>query len=213
MANIIAKDSVQSPQAIYNANSSPSERRCPWVQIGNLFVSVTFTGNKSWGPVVEQEYEKGYREFTILSGRHGDQYGQLVQFSTGEFGPGVAEPSHYTQDLAEKTEWERRLDDLELQVIDVGCAPYNKVQALKTLAMGELNARRTVVFAWCFSIFSMMEHPANPYLPVPDKVLESYMLRAFNTPVAALVEEGFSWVPGKKWPTVHSVAGAFRSAG
>jgi hypothetical protein len=213
MANIIASGSIQSPQAIYNANNYASERNCPWVQIGNLFVSLTFTGNKSWKPVVEHEYELGYREFTILSGRHGDQYRQLVQFSTGEFGPGVAERKHYTQYLAEKDDLDERLDDLHLQVIDVGRPPHNTLKPLKALALSELNARRTVIFAWCFSIFSMMEHPENPYLPVPDKVLASYMLRAFSTPVAALVKEGFSWVPAKKWPTVPSVAGAFRSAG
>ena len=36
------------------------------------------------------------------------------------------------------------------------------------------------------------------YLPVPDKALRCYMLRAFNTPMAMLADEGFGWIPGKK---------------
>ena len=164
MANIIASDSIQSPQAIYNANNYASERNCPWVQIGNLFVSLTFTGNKSWKPVVEHEHEMGYREFTILSGRHGDQYGQLVQFSTGEFGPGVAEPTHYTQDLAEKDDLDERLDDLHLQVIDVGRPPYNTLKALKALALAELIFSLSVAQrSWVMQRFSSWQFSLPPH--------------------------------------------------
>ena len=166
-----------------------SELNCPWVQIGKLFVSVTTTGNKSWGPIVTAEYAKGARKFAVLSGRHGDQYGQVVDIVSGAFGEGVADQSHFTQDLAEVGGLNGRLQGIEINVVNAGVAPYNKVTALRTLASSQLGSGQTVIFAWCFSIFSMLEHPEG----VPDKALQSYMLKACNTTVAALVQENYAW--------------------
>lgn len=146
------------------------------------------SADKSWGPIVTTEYAKGARNFAVLSGRHGDQYGQVVDVVSGAFGAEVRDQTHFTQDVAEVSGLSGRLQGVQINVVNVGVAPYNKVTALRTLAASQLDAGQTVIFAWCFSIFSVLEHPEG----VPAKALQSYMLKACNTTVAALVTENYA---------------------
>jgi hypothetical protein len=209
MANIIPQNSPKTPEQIYNETNLANEDACPWVQLGNLFVSVTTTGNKSWRPVVRSEYMRGYRDFTLLTGRHGNQFGQEVDLR-GAFGPGVADLAHYNQDVVEAGELTRRLDGAQIEVIDVGQPPYDSVVSLKQLALEKLRTPRIVIFAWCFSIFSMREYPGGGL--VPDSVLRSYMMKAWTTSVAVHTRETFEWVPARRWPVVQPGYG-FRSPG
>jgi len=196
MSKIIKHGCLQSPSDIYNSADLSTPSKCPWVKVGNLYLSVTPTGNTSWPPIVEDMKGIVTPKFTILTGRHGDQFGQKVDLKTGVFSGEVAELKHFSEDKVEA----KKLSDkgVDIEVIDVGnpAKNYNTVVKLKELTEIKLNDR-IVIYAWCFSIYSMKEYPKNgpldPYYKLPEKVLLSKMTLAWKTSVASLITEGFSW--------------------
>ena len=197
MAKIIGHGCLLSPSAIYAATDLGDPQNCPWIKVGNLYLSVTTTGNESWPSVIDYAQKMGANKFSILTGRHGDQFGQQVDLKSGEFSPGVAEKNHFKEDEIQA----KKLADkgCDIEVIDVGNPPYNSVSRLKQLAQSKLG-ERSVIFAWCFSIYSMKEYPSTdplmPHQELPVMVLKSKMRHAWETSVSALVTEGFEWVPG-----------------
>jgi len=194
MPEIIAKTENSSPlqvgTAFMNAvEGTPRFRNppdCPWVKVNNLYLSLTQTGRSSWPPLVKQLKPDG-RAVTVLSGRHGTQIGQAVNNRNGVMHNNLFERALYTQDLEEKNS--NGFNHVE--VIDVGLEQYQTTKGLRTLATEKLTSGRTVIFAWCHSLYAMTEYDGD----APQPVLLSHLDVSVNQSIASIVELGYKWVP------------------
>jgi hypothetical protein len=123
--------------------------------MGNLYASITFTGDHSWGRVVQDLYIYGQRSFRVLSGRHGDQLGQQLIPGKNMFMPRTPNDTAANPEAdrlaADQLTQQRR--DLDLLVIDV--AEYNTVTSLRRLIERYLNSSRVVILGWCYSFYAM----------------------------------------------------------
>jgi len=158
MALYISSESDLTPKRAWIEVSNGGE--CPWVQIGNLYVSITFTGNESWESIAADLYKKGQRKFAVLSGRHGDQMGQLVD-SNHKFVPRGSSAADTAIDPAGDQKIAdslgRSLKDIEIKVEDVGSGKHNTVGALQSAIKVFLGEGRVVILAWCYSLYAMKE--------------------------------------------------------
>ena len=194
MPDIIAATENASPMtlgtAFMNAVEGTSKFRnppdCPWVKVNNLYLSITQTGRSSWPPLVKQ-LQGDNRPVTILSGRHGTQIGQAVNNSNGIMHDVLFERALYTQDLDEKG-----IQGFNhVEVINVGLEQYQTTKGLRTLASEKLESGRTVIFAWCHSLYAMTEYDGD----APQKVLMSHLDVSVNQSIASIVALGYKWVP------------------
>jgi hypothetical protein len=194
MPDIIAATENASPLAIgtafMNAVEGTSKFRnppdCPWVKVNNLYLSLTQTGRSSWPPLVKQ-LQGDNRPVTVLSGRHGTQIGQAVNNRNGIMHNELFQRSLYVEDEEEKG----LQGFVHVEVIDVGLNQYQTTKGLRTLASQKLSSGRTVIFAWCHSLFAMTEYDGD----APQKVLMSHLDVSVNQSVASIVELGYNWVP------------------
>ena len=190
-----------------------SESKCPWVKYENLYMSVSTTGNQSWPPIVRDVFAtKADTQFTILTGRHGDRYGQSVDWKTGTFLADVPAAEHTEQDRKVAEALKKDLKGLNIEVIDVGIAPHNNVKNLRTLATTNLQMKHVVIFAWCFSLLAQKEHPNNGRMvlvgkgkdakitvkkgggEIPLMVVKSYVKLACATPIKQILADDYGWV-------------------
>lgn len=158
MERYLSMYSKRSPQEIWEEVNKTGE--CPWVRIGNLYASVSFTGNESWVPVVQDLYRLGQRNFTVLAGRHGDQLGQKLIVSEGKriFAPRDPEAAQDAAidpmgDEREAQALRRAYKDIELQVYDVGA--QKDTRELQISIATQLTAGNVVLLAWCYSLYAM----------------------------------------------------------
>ncbi|WP_086931958.1 hypothetical protein [Agarilytica rhodophyticola] len=168
---------------------------CPWVKVGNLYLSVTYTGEESWTPLVEHLQKQKDSKFTILGGRHGQHEGARVDPKTGKIIPkGCFDPELHTQDCSKAKVLVNKhnyFDNDNPRVIDVGKPPYDKTHKIKEKILSELRLGRIVVLAWCYSIFAMEEIENW----TPKQVQLSHAILNTNKTIAAIVKESFGWVP------------------
>ncbi len=201
MAHIIPKDSNETPENLVIGVNFGDPDDTPWVRIEYLYASITETGNKSWRQLVDVEYARGSRKFTVLSGRHGAMFGIPVNAATGAYVYNIADPDHLKEDYKQAGEAKAVHPDVDIEVVDAAVlAPdRKKVKALKTLATAKLNAERVVILAWCYSLYSLFEYPEQLLELTADGKSQKY-LRVFKSytveqPIWALVNQHFYWVP------------------
>jgi len=84
---------------IYGEGQEAAFLECPWVQITNLYVSLTTTGDISWKSLADQLFGRGHLKLAVFSGRHGDMYGTLVTAHGLIRGPHIDE-AHVMEDRA-----------------------------------------------------------------------------------------------------------------
>ncbi len=124
----------------------------PWVQHGNVFLSLFETGEDSWPPVVRQVAGGKASLFTILTGRHGSN----MQLTTagGQFTQ-VKDPDHLVQDQIKVAGLSRQLPDgSDLMLLDVTDEDFNTKRRLRSIVRQLVDANRYVILAWCFSIYA-----------------------------------------------------------
>lgn len=188
-------------QEIYDSADFSSNNRIPWVRVGNLYLSVTETGNLSWPPVVTHLAPLGHVNFHVFSGRHGSPGGGFGLDS--KVPQGVVDPKHFGQDkdvahylrTGEKrgyckdfwpdaTLGERQVN---LSVEDFGQGSTR--DKVKAAAKALLDKGDTVIFAWCFSIGAMHLYNTEK----PDLERASY-LTIFGKIVETVIKEKYDWV-------------------
>jgi hypothetical protein len=134
----------------------------PWVQVGNLYLSCFETGNTSWHPLVEQLANGTPKRtrFTVCTGRHGD-YVVKTDTTSGQF-TGVADAAHLAEDLEGVATVKKSVPPgVDIMVVDVTDPDFNSIPKLQSLLMQNISAGRTVVLAWCYSLFAMNAVPTN----------------------------------------------------
>ena len=165
--NMVSETDKRKLLDIYNATDFSANDKIPWVRVGNLYMSLTETGNLSWPPVVLYLHGKGHRNFRILSGRHGSPGGGFGLDS--QIGAKVVDPNHYKEDKnvatylttgrkegLVKNDWPSGNlvgKAATLTVEDFGSGSDR--DQLKKAAKVYLDKGDTVIFAWCFSFLAM----------------------------------------------------------
>ena len=128
----------------------------PWVQVGNLFLSCFETGETSWHPIVEQlaGAVPPRRLFTVCTGRHGD-WVVKADSQTGQFS-GVADPAHLAEDLKGLSKVQSSVPKgTHIMIVDVTDEDFNSIPKLQSFLKQNISSGRTIVLAWCFSLFAM----------------------------------------------------------
>lgn len=162
-AKYIKSSSDLSPKSIWTKLESGewSFDNCPWVVLGDVYASVTFTGDGSWQEIVKDLHSKGQEGFTVLAGRHGDQLGQQVDLKTGKFKTrdpkdAAIDPAD-DQKIATALNGNKALKGINIKVIDAGGGNHDSVEKVKREIKSQLDANRIVVLAWCYSLYAMKE--------------------------------------------------------
>ena len=168
---------------------------CPWVKVGNLFLTVTYSGNESWVPLVAYLRTLGHEKFTIFGGRHGAPEGDGVSLSSGLIANDeVFVPEYHVENMkqAKKLSKDSTFSHQDcFEIIDVSKPLYRQISYLRKMALEELNGGRTVIFAWCYSLACMMEY--DDALPQGSKV--DIYHASVKKSIGTIVRETLNWVP------------------
>ncbi|MBU6956048.1 hypothetical protein [Hahella sp. HN01] len=151
----IKSTSQLSPAVVWNTLSPWDD--CPWVVIGNLYVSVCFTGNDSWESMAHYLHTKGQNNFSILTGRHGDQLGQKVV--NGKF-INRTDDEDAINPVGDKILRNKMISlypRMNIRIVDVGNGNHNTVPLLTNEIKRQLSENRIVILAWCYSLSAQKE--------------------------------------------------------
>ena len=191
---LISETESTSVLELYNSwmENVATRPLCMWVKIGNLYVSLTDTGETSWKHLVEHIYrEENKKQFCILTGRHGDWTGGFG--TDGAIVPKDKDREHYTQDLKMANQIERSLPGLDIVVEDVANGKLGTESRLKYRAELSLCQGSPVVFAWCFSIFALYQYDAKLFDTDMEQINKHAMNLASKS-VHNIVLDKYGWV-------------------
>ena len=199
MFEVVPRNDQRTPLSLMSSHLTSCRNdpwtTCPWVKVGKLYLSVTQTGKTSWPTLVKHlNHPDGY---AVFSGRHGTQAGQAVDSITGQFNEKyVLEKQFYLDDLKMARTFGSKVD-----VIDAGA--LGTTERLKSATLGKISEGKVVIYAWCHSMFSMMDHNDDMYDDVynvkkrsghfRNYVVESRAIVLGNRSVRALSTEWYSW--------------------
>ena len=161
---------------------------CPWVKIGNLYVSVTITGNNSWLPLIARLVSDGQSRFIVFTGRHGD-IPNLVN-SSGQM-IGVFDFEHFEQDAKVQVKALHEFPNIELSLVDTGAHGFFQTEWLRAVSSVYLKSGKAVIYAWCYGLFSMVEGVSG----AEKFMLEKRQNYVINKSIGQLVKEYWNWVP------------------
>lgn len=170
---------------------------CPWLKVGNLYLSVTYTGNESWRPLYKYLEKQGVTRFTIMGGRHGQHEGDEVGKVNGD-------DSLYRQDVEQagtllgiankniikKNTIMLKNRNTSVNVLNVGTAEYCFKGALEKAALSGLKDG-PVIFAWCYSIYSQHFYQS----ALKKKEIVELARANIKKSVKTIVQTTFAWVP------------------
>lgn len=167
---------------------------CPWVQVGNLYLSVTITGNESWLPLLARLYQRGHREISVFSGRHGDV--PNIVDSEG-WTRGVFDAEHIREDEKVKQKALGEFKDITIEIIDTRAGEKEQKQWLIENATPCLQINTPVIFGWCYSLFTMFEFRSK----APGGTLTTPEITArtkaqadeIRKPISEIVTTNFGW--------------------
>ncbi|WP_144186286.1 hypothetical protein [Elioraea rosea] len=192
---------TQTLRALHDSAEISQPETVPWIRVGNLYLSVTATGNLSWPPVVGHLEPLGHTTFHVFSGRHGSAAGGFGLDS--KVPQGVIDATHFGQDqdvahymrTGEKrgycrNDWPNtRLHQQNTKLTIENFGEGSTRDKVKAAAKAYLDKGDTVIFAWCYSIGAM-------HLYNTEKLeLEntSYETLFRKTP-ATVIKEKYDWV-------------------
>ncbi len=167
---------------------------CPWVQVGNLYLSVTITGNESWLPLLARLHQRGYKEFNVFSGRHGDVPNIVDSEGTTQ---GVFDEEHIKEDEYVKKKALEEFKNITIEIVDTRAGEKDQKQWLIENATQRFQTNTPVIFAWCYSLFTMSEFHrkfVGRNLTTPEMTAwtkaQSDELRK---PISEIVKTNFTW--------------------
>ncbi|OAI14116.1 hypothetical protein A1507_15670 [Methylomonas koyamae] len=190
--NSTAKPSVISKNLL---SGDVKDEDCPWVQVGQLYLSVTITGENSWLPLVALLRSQGHKNFKVFSGRHGDipnivdRKGMTLNVFAKE---------HIDEDNRVRAKALKEFTDITVDIIDTQQSKTDQAKWLQEETQKHLKSNIPVIYAWCYSLFTMCEFS----MPAVGDSLKLYekveYVNAQNTElnktIAELVLTYFPWV-------------------
>jgi hypothetical protein len=170
-----------------------------WVQIGNLYASVTTTGDGSWLPVFEERYRDGVRNFHIFSGRHGEVQGTVTKGGKGldarSYAPEITtDKNHIEQDIKKITSIRAEYNDTRISLWDVASTDGSSVSKTRRLARECLSERGTVVIlAWCYSLLSFDTITVEEWRKVLEDGAHYADVPDYNKPIKDIINQHYAW--------------------
>jgi hypothetical protein len=165
---------------------------CPWVKVGNLYMSVTFTGDTSWKAIAEANSGK---KIIVLTGRHGEQAGAAVGSDNIIVKGRTYDKEHVAQDKEIKSKYFPDNGDIEIKDLWLYNSEHT-VDNLQVVMLSHLQKGDVVVCAWCFSLFCLYSFSAEA---APFQSAKHVELTVANNDkkVSDIITEKFKpWVPG-----------------
>ncbi len=169
---------------------------CPWVKIGaGLYVSVTITGENSWGPLVAKLYSQGARQFTVFTGRHGN----LPNYFDGKtketrhvFDQALLKQDQAILTLVKSASFKEFYDEaFNVDIVDAGKSKKDQTTWLKSESNKAIKAGSAVIWAWCYGLFTMFEFEEDAEKKMVHVALTEDEIAK---PIDALCKTHFAWV-------------------
>jgi hypothetical protein len=187
---------------------------CPWVEIDYVYVSVSITGEESYGSLIANLVAKGKKEFVVFTGRHGD-IPNMVDNKT-KMTIGVFDQAHYDEDVKIKAQCEKEFKKDGITITLVNTVGHEKLHTEWLKKEVVTHKGKSVILAWCYSLFTFVEGDAD-VLQYKTKVgiekaklksgkevvtkwamipliAESHNLVEIAKPIATIVKDDFGWV-------------------
>lgn len=183
--------------ALLNAGEVQPED-CPWVQVGNLYLSVTITGEESWLPLLAMLHQSGYRKFSVFSGRHGDIPNKVDSKGTTQ---GVFDKKHIEEDEVMKQKALKEFKNITIEIVDTRAGEKNQKQWLIKNAKQRFQSNTPVIFAWCYSLFTMSEFHRDTVeleLTKPEELTAYSKANSeeISKSISEIVKTNFDWAMG-----------------
>lgn len=171
-----------------------NDEDCPWVEVGNLYLSVTIIGERSWLPLISRLYKTpqslryDHKKYAVFTGRHGDV--PNVVDNAGKT-LGVFDRGHFEEDEKIKAKALLEFPGVSIDLIDAGQSERLQAEWLKRETSRQVFARKTVIYAWCYGLFTLCEAPSS----APQMVRESNQIALIGKTIGELVKDYWGWVP------------------
>jgi hypothetical protein len=197
LEHVYPDSSPYTPAQIDNRYTKAGDNRIPspWVKLGNLYMSLTVTGDDSWKALIDKLYGEGIRNFIVFTGRHGQMSGTIVEdLVLKTLGHAVPDETHLIQDKAKKSRIEAEYAKnprgaIHITLCNVGTTPDTTMTRTKQLAQQCLSAGESVVIlAWCYSLLSFYTTTAQA-----DKATRYSDIVCYNLPISDIVSSKLGW--------------------
>ena len=205
-ANLKGHKKVNKVEFDWNA-----KRRVPWLQINDLYVTVTLSGQDSWPPLIDIRMKKGdAKKFVIYTGMHGDAGGQFTvnehtenevfdEKSNGvQIAGRYADPEHVAQDNDTIELIRNRYKDdkdFEISAIDVfgknNARNLRDPKILKQDIQDNIKAGKVVILAWCMSAEAFTTRPDMPSHKLNGNEEKDYKRKRNDMPIKDIVAENY----------------------
>lgn len=189
---ILSDGASETPSSISLAllAGAVADEDCPWVEVGGLYLSVTIVGENSWLPLISRLYNgtQSRKKFVVFTGRHGDIPNAVNASGTTV---NVFDRSHVTEDIKVRDRALKEFPGITIDLVDCGTNQKLQSQWLKSETLRRLLDNTTVIYAWCYGLFTMCEIAQG----VNQKVFASHQNHMINQSVGHLVSENWNWVP------------------
>ncbi|SMR76930.1 hypothetical protein SAMN05518671_1973 [Stenotrophomonas lactitubi] len=181
---------------------------CPWVRVGNLYVTVTTGNDQGWVDLIHSICAGGNtnadgnrKGVSVFTGRHGTTQGTIIQASdSGLFHDSLKDPRHVAEDIIKREHLRKELmpnkTGPKVTIWDVGTTAGTSMKRTKRLSMERMRCGDIVIWAWCWSLLS-------PYKAVHGSSDASYPVweqgRPYNRPISEIVTESYGWALRTEW--------------
>ena len=185
---ILPSNSTKKPLQV-RAEWMQNPKEVPWVQFGNVFLSLFETGENSWPPIVKHltSGQQAPKLFTILTGRHGSNMKSTT--ADGQFTQ-IKGPDHLTQDLQKVADLKKQLPNgTDLMLLDVTDTDFNSMRRLRSIVRQLVQANRYAILAWCFSIYAFKTVPVDTEM---DEIMKRHPNLVDKTIKQIIAED---WTP------------------
>lgn len=182
---------VQSMAQMYDSTNVDWDTP-PFVQIGNLYVSLTITGDGSWGYIVKKNPGKSFKVYT---GRHGNvinPIGADGRLPKEEEANSPDDPTDPKLDRAAATKLGSHVG-----VVDVRADDFRTLAGLKGKIAADL-AGSSVILAWCYGLFTFVASEKVGHgedVSSRSHVAYDMWSEAVTAKVKTIVLRDFAWVP------------------
>ncbi|HEL3809044.1 TPA: hypothetical protein UMT89_000355 [Stenotrophomonas maltophilia] len=181
---------------------------CPWVRVGNLYVTVTTGNDQGWVELIQSicagsntNTDGSRKGISVFTGRHGTARGTITQAAdSGLFHDSLKDPGHVVEDIVKREYLRKTLmrnkTGAKVTIWDVGSTAGTSMKRTKRLSIERMAQGDMVIWAWCWSLLS-------PYKVVNGSSDASYLLwepgRPYNKPISEIVTESYGWALRTKW--------------
>lgn len=168
----------------------------PWVKVGNLYLTISQTGNKTMSTLVAEHFmkqEDGPRKIVLMGGRHGNFTGDAIEENGVYSSDEVYDSGEEETDQKNVAKLLNTFKNAKL-VIKYECGAKGNCTSpdkLKKRTEILLGSAYTVIWGWCYSLYGTTSF--GPGASEEDKFAQAF--DNLSTPLKKYVATHFKWVP------------------